>query len=284
MLPLTTQTIMGLPGLELQGLITLILQFFVAMLRIGAFLISSPLLGARWIPLQVRLIISVMLTLIIWQYTTPISVEVLTSHQAIIIVFSEIFIGLSAGLILTIWFSAASLAGEKIASTSGLAFAAQVDPNTGSSTPVISQILMLFLLVIFLAIDGHLIVIRTMLDSYEYINIDTMPTLDILLKTGIGAAGSMFLAATIIMLPVSVLLLMVNVSIGVMTRSAPTLNLFSFGFPITLLGTFIFLYFSASSIGFAMSDLVEAAIISMQDIMKIDLQFLLAIHDGVRIA
>ena len=53
-----------------------------------------------------------MLTLIIWQYTTPISVEVLTSHQAIIIVFSEIFIGLSAGLILTIWFSAVLLAGE----------------------------------------------------------------------------------------------------------------------------------------------------------------------------
>ena len=60
---------------------------------------------------------------------------------------------------------------------------------------------------------------------------------------------------------------MVNVSIGVMTRSAPTLNLFSFGFPITLLGTFIFLYFSASSIGFAMSDLVEAAIRSMQDMI-----------------
>ena len=126
---------------------------------------------------------------------------------------------------------------------------------------------MLFLLVIFLAIDGHLIVLRTMLDSYEYIRIDSIPTLDILIKTGIGAAGSMFLAATIIMLPVSVLLLMVNLSIGVMTRSAPTLNLFSFGFPITLIATFIFLYFSASSIGFAMSDLVESAIISMQDMI-----------------
>jgi flagellar biosynthetic protein FliR len=75
MLPLAAQSMTGLPGLELQGLITLILQFFVAMLRIGAFLISSPLLGARWVPLQVRLTMSVMLTLIIWQYTTPVSVE-----------------------------------------------------------------------------------------------------------------------------------------------------------------------------------------------------------------
>ena len=119
----------------------------------------------------------------------------MTSALGIILIMKEIAIGLSAGLVLTIWFSAASLAGEKIASTSGLAFAAQVDPNTGSSSPIVSQILMLFLLVIFLAIDGHLIVIRTLLDSYEYIPIDTIPTLDILLKSGIGAAGSMFLAA-----------------------------------------------------------------------------------------
>jgi len=123
------------------------------------------------------------------------------------------------------------------------------------------------LLVIFLAIDGHLIVLRTLLDSYEFIPIDSIPTLGILIKSGIGAAGSMFLAATVIMLPVSIILLMVNVSIGIMTRSAPTLNLFSFGFPITLLGTFIFLYLSASTIGFAMSDLVEASIQSMQDMI-----------------
>ena len=94
MLPFTTQSMTGLPGLELQGLITLILQFFIAMLRIGAFLISSPLLGARWVPLQVRLTMSMMLTIVIWEYTTPVSAEVLTSYHAILIVFSEIIIGL----------------------------------------------------------------------------------------------------------------------------------------------------------------------------------------------
>ena len=228
-----------LPGLELQIIQDKILLFLFCSIRISAFLISSPIFGAGYVLLPVRILFGMVLTLSVFQHQSDL-IEIQTITSAI---------------------------GEKIASTSGLAFAAQVDPNTGASTPVISQILMLFLLVIFLAIDGHLIVLRTMLDSYEYIRIDSIPTLDILLKTGIGAAGSMFLAATIIMLPVSVLLLMVNLSIGVMTRSAPTLNLFSFGFPITLLGTFIFLYFSASSIGFAMSDLVESAIVSMQDMI-----------------
>ena len=268
MLDFPSSNIGTLPGLELQIIQDKILLFLFCSIRISAFLISSPIFGAGYVLLPVRILFGMVLTLSVFQHQSDlIEIQTITSSIGVILIIKEIAIGLSAGLILTIWFSAASLAGEKIASTSGLAFAAQVDPNTGSSTPVISQILMLFLLVIFLAIDGHLIVLRTMLDSYEYIRIDSIPTLDILLKTGIGAAGSMFLAATIIMLPVSVLLLMVNLSIGVMTRSAPTLNLFSFGFPITLLGTFIFLYFSASSIGFAMSDLVESAIVSMQDMI-----------------
>lgn len=268
MLDIPSSDIGALPGLELQLVQDKILLFLFCSIRISSFLISSPIFGAGYVLLPVRILFGMVLTLSIFQdQSSSIDIKTITSAYGIVLIFKELAIGLSAGLILTIWFSAASLAGEKIASTSGLAFAAQVDPNTGSSTPVISQILMLFLLVIFLALDGHLIVLRTILDSYDYISIVSVPTLDILLKTGIGAAGSMFLAATIIMLPVSVLLLMVNVSIGVMTRSAPTLNLFSFGFPITLLGTFIFLYFSASSIGFAMSDLVDAAIRSMQDMI-----------------
>ncbi len=268
MIDLASNNIGILPGLELQLVLDKILLFLFCSVRISAFLISSPIFGAGYVLLPVRVLFAMVLTLSIFQdQSNSIDIQIITSSMGVILLIKEIAIGLSAGLVLTIWFSAASLAGEKIASTSGLAFAAQVDPNTGSSTPVLSQILMLFLLVIFLAVDGHLIVLRTLLDSYEYVKIDNIPTLGILLKTGIGAAGSMFLAATIIMLPVSVLLLMVNLSIGVMTRSAPTLNLFSFGFPITLLGTFIFLYFSASSIGFAMSDLVDAAIKSMQDML-----------------
>ena len=268
MLDISQPNIGSLPGLELSIVIDKILLFFFCSVRISAFLISSPIFGAGYVLLPVRILFGMVLTLTVFQdQSTLLDVQKMTSVLGVILIFKEIALGLSAGLVLTIWFSAASLAGEKIASTSGLAFAAQLDPNTGSSTPVISQIFMLFLLVIFLAIDGHLIVIRTLLDSYEFVPIDSMPTLGIMIKSGVGAAGSMFLAATVIMLPVSIILLMVNLSIGIMTRSAPTLNLFSFGFPITLLGTFIFLYFSASTIGFAMSDLVDASIRSMQDMI-----------------
>ena len=74
------------------------------------------------------------------------------------------------------------------------------------------------------------------------------------------AAGSMFLNATIIiMLPVVIIILLINVSIGIITR-APQLNLFSFGFPMTMLGAFIVLYLSVTNFGFAFSDLVNTSL------------------------
>ncbi|MDC3311920.1 flagellar biosynthetic protein FliR [Alphaproteobacteria bacterium] len=268
MIPVIAQSMTGLPGVELQSLIDLLLQFFVTMLRIGAFLISSPLLGARWVPLQVRITMGVMLTLVIWQITPPISIALITSSQAFLIIFSELVIGLSAGLILTIWFSAVLLAGEKVAGSSGLSFAAQMDPSTGGQTPVVSQIFYLFMLVLFTATDGHLIAIATLLDSYRILPIGVIPSLDIFITAGIQAAGSMFFAAAIIMLPFSIILLLINVSIGIITRSAPSLNLFSIGFPITLIAIFIVFYFSATSLANSLSDLADASLLNLQDIME----------------
>ena len=105
------------------------------------------------------------------------AVDSYSEMQVLGVIITELFVGLSAGLIITIWFSAASLAGEKIATAAGLGFAAQIDPSTGAQTPVVSKMLSMFLVVLFLGMNGHLVVIRTMLDSYSYLPIGEMPAL-----------------------------------------------------------------------------------------------------------
>ena len=77
----------------------------------------------------------------------------------------------------------------------------------------------------------------------------------------------MFLAATIIMLPITTVLLMINVAIGIITRSAPQLNLFSFGFPISLLAVFLLMFFSAGAFGTSSQSLVDSALTSLQDLI-----------------
>ena len=110
----------------------------------------------------------------------------------VIVVIAEALIGLSLGLTLTIWFAAASLAGEKIAATTGLGFSQMVDPDTGGQTPVISLLLDLFLITIFLSLNGHLIAIEFLFKSFEIFNINNgIPPFG-LVGLGIEAAGAMF--------------------------------------------------------------------------------------------
>ena len=254
----------GLPGIDLNLMIEYLVLHLLAALRIGAFFIASPFFGARYVLLPVRILFTMVIAVILVPNIDIPDSQFIGTPSGVIIIVKEIGIGLAAGLILTIWFSAASLAGEKIASTAGLGFAAQMDPASGAQTPVVSQILNLFLIVLFLSLDAHLLVISIILKSYELSPIAYTPDLSSLVASGIEAAGMMFFAATMIMLPIVTLLLMINITIGVVTRSAPTLNLFSFGFPISMLGVFFILYISTDVIGYAFTDLIEAALDSIE--------------------
>jgi flagellar biosynthetic protein FliR len=264
MLGLAAPSMAGLPGVDLQFVVDLLLHYFVASLRIGSFLIAAPLFGARWLPLQVRIVLALSITAVVAVQLPNIDTTVITSPIGVMMMLVEVGIGLSAGLVLTILFSAVMLSGEKIATAAGLGFAAQVDPQTGGQTPVVSQTLYLFLTVLFLSVDGHLVAIATLMESYDILPIGASVAPQVLIGAGINAAGMMFVAATIIMLPIAMVLLMINISIGIITKSAPQLNLFSFGFPISLLAVFILLYFSTAGFGSSMVQLIDDSLAVLQ--------------------
>ena len=253
-----------LPGVNLQFVMELLAGLFLASLRIGAFLIASPFFGGSAVPLQVRIIMAVLLGVAVVNTVEVPDWQAFTGLYGLQVILTELAIGISSGLILTIWFSAALLAGEKIASSAGLGFAAQIDPDSGGQTPVVSKTFSLFLTVIFLSWNGHLLVLRAVADSYTYLPVGAMPAFPVLIQSGIAAAGSMFLAATIIMLPLTAFLMAINLVIGVITRSAPQLNLFSFGFPISMIGIFVLLYLWVDVLGGAMDDLSHAAAENIQ--------------------
>ena len=203
----------ALPGLSLHFVMELLAGLFLASLRIGAFLIASPFFGGSYVPLQVRIIMAMLLGVAVMNNVTVPEWQSFTALTGIQVIMTELAVGVASGLILTIWFSAVLLAGEKIAASSGLGFAAQIDPDSGGQTPVVSKTFSLFLMVIFLSLNGHLMVLRAVADSYEYLPVGTMPAFPLLIQGGIAAAGSMFLAATIIMLPITAFLLQLILSL-----------------------------------------------------------------------
>ena len=272
-LDLLTKDVNAFPGLNLNNIVTVLPLFFLATVRVGSFVISSPLFGMRGVPTPIRVVISFILGLAVVSFTGLPSEDLLSSLNFIFVVLVEIAVGLTAGLIVTIWFSSVALAGEKMATSAGLGYAAQIDPQAGGQTPVVSVILNLFLIVLFVSLDGHLLMLRVFFESFSILPIGSMPPPMVLIGAGIKAAGSMFVAASLIMLPVVGIILMINVSAGIMTRSAPQLNLFSFVFPVTILGAFIILYFSTGTMALAFSDLIFSSIEALEDLM-------LGINDG----
>ncbi len=269
LLPLTElQAMGGLPGLELNAVMSVMAKFMLASLRIGAFLVVSPIFGSTAIPVQVRVIAGAFLAVMVMAYSEVPDIESFNELRIIGVIITELLIGIAAGLILTIWFSAAVLAGEKIATSAGLGYAAQIDPNSGGQTPVVSQMLSLFMIILFLGVNGHLVVLRTMLESYSYLPIGAMPAWGAFIKGGISAASAMFVAASIIMLPIAFVMLLINLAVGVITRSSPQLNLFSFAFPMSLLAIFILFYLSVDSMSHALKDLGISAMENLHLVME----------------
>ena len=272
-LSLLNNNVNAFPGLYLSNIINLLPLFLLASIRIGAFILSVPFFGMRGVPTPLRIVVSFILGLAVVSFVGLPSEELLNDLNFIFIVMVEIAVGLTAGLIVTIWFSSVALAGEKMATSAGLGYAAQIDPLAGGQTPVISQTLNLFLIVLFVTLDGHLLMLRVFFESYSILPIGAMPPPFVLIGAGIKAAGSMFIAASLIMLPVVGIILMINVSAGIMTRSAPQLNLFSFVFPVTILSAFVILYFSTGTMALAFSDLIFSTIEALEDLM-------IGINDG----
>lgn len=263
----------ALPGLELQELFTFLILLLIASLRVGAFLISAPFFGGRMVPLQIRIVFSFCLGFWILGTLQFPDQNTLLGPKLVLIVLQELFIGLTVGLVLNICFAAVSLAGEKIAATSGLAFASQVDPTGGGQSPVISQIFMIFLIVVFFSVNGHLIVLGLIYKSFEFYPLGQFTSYGDLISAGLSASDILFRSAAIIVLPVVIVLLFVNIAIGFITKSAPQLNLFSFGFPMTLIGAFLILFYSVDAITFAFKDLI-------QEILDLVMSLLVRPSDG----
>lgn len=228
----------------------------MASLRVGAFFISAPLYGSMSIPNQVKLVSIVGVALF---FMPVIDIQILKGFDEskfILFVLSEILIGLALGLFLTVIFAAAALAAEVIAATSGLGFAAQIDPNTTAQSPVLSQFFSLFLITIFLTLNGHVAVISVLQSTYEYVPIGRADSPSETAQFVIGAGQDMYAWALKIALPFVFTIFLINLTIGIVTRSAPQLNLFSFGFPITLISIFVILYLMADTLGWSFRDLI----------------------------
>lgn len=211
------------------------------MMRIGAMVIAMPVFGTRLVSTRVKIITTFILSVVVLPLLPEVPEVEALSVQGLLISVQQILIGAAIGFTLQLVFGALMIAGESIAMGMGLGFASMVDPANGVNVPVISQFFIIMGTLIFLALGGHLMLIQLVISSFQSLPIaPTGITREGLWS--IAAFGSqMFIGAIWIAIPALISMLVITLSMGVMTRAAPQLNIFSVGFPVTMFMGFIIL-------------------------------------------
>ncbi len=206
---------------------------FFPFARIGAFLMVAPMFGARFVPARMRVLLAVALTALVAPLMPDAGIAPF-SPQGVIVVAQQMLIGIALGFAMQVVFDALGLAGQLLANSMGLSFAFNVDPLRGSSTAALGQLYIILATLVFLALDGHLVLLDVLSGGFSTLPIGT---------TGLGReglwslvlwGGQLFSGAISIALPGITALLIVNLAFGVVSRAAPALNLFAVGFPVSL--------------------------------------------------
>ena len=214
--------------------------FAAPFLRLSAMMAVAPVFSAAGFNVRTRALFAVLIAALVAPSLPAPPVESLLSGAGVLMGIREIGVGLVLGFIVQMAFGAAVFAGQAISMTMGLGFAMAVDPQNGVQVPVISQLYVILATLLFLALNGHLLLIATVVESYQLIPIG-VAGLPISSLSAVVALGTMVFAGGILLaLPALTALLLINVAFGIVTRTAPQLNIFAVGFPVTILaGLFI---------------------------------------------
>jgi flagellar biosynthetic protein FliR len=206
--------------------------------RILALFASAPIVGNAAVPPSVKIALGLLITVIVAPLL-PVPPEVSpASATGLLILAQQVLIGLAMGFTMHAIFHAAEMAGEFIGLQMGLGFATLYDASVPGMIPIIGQFLGVVFTLAFLAVDGHLMLISVLVESFR-----VLPVASTSAPGGLRAlaewGGSIFSFGLALALPLLAAVLITNVGLGVLTRAAPQLNIFAVGFPLTILVGFI---------------------------------------------
>ena len=250
---------------ELVPKISVLLLIFV---RVSAFFVTIPLFSYKTIPSQLKIVLAFVLS---WMMYYTFSIEAFTINgDYLLLVLKEAVVGLVLGLVVYIVFSAVQIAGGFIDFQMGFAMANIVDPQTGAQSPLMGQFFNFLLLLVFLAINGHHLVLDGIFYSYQFMPIDQFfpkfgdaESIEYIMKLFVAVFAIAFQMSA----PIIATLFLVTLALGITGKTVPQLNIFVVGFPIKIAVGFILLVTMMGVMVEVMEKVIEMGIMGMRNLM-----------------
>ena len=242
--------------------------FVFPLSRILGFLATAPVFNNAAMLPRARLVLGLAIAIALAPTLPPMPAVPAGSWIGLAILAQQMLIGLALGLALRLIFTAVDVAGELIGLQMGLSFAMFYDPQHGAQTPVMTEFFGLLTTLIFLAMNGHLLSLSALAQTFSLLPVSEAPFASNGLGVLIRSAGVIFSAGVLLSLPLIAALLIANISMGVLARVAPQLNLFAVGFPVTIFSGFAVLAISLPYVGATLERLFDHGFSTMHAVMR----------------
>ena len=210
-------------------IIQLLNQFLWPLVRVSTLLLAGPFFSLAAVNLRVRVAIILVLTWMIYPLVDVPDIDPF-SFSAVTGIFHEVLVGGLMGLTLQIVIAALVVAGQAIAGSMGLSMANMIDPNLGN-VPSLAQFFLIIGTLLFLSLGGHLVMISVLYSSFELLPIASGGFNTDMILSLLNWSSELFVGAVVIAFPIMIGLLLVNALLGLVSRAAPSLNVFAIGFP-----------------------------------------------------
>jgi flagellar biosynthetic protein FliR len=236
--------------------------------RVLALFAVAPVYGGTGTPRRIRLMIGLVVAFALTPGLPPMPAVSTGSWIGLAVLVQQILIGLLMGFTLRIVFSTIDIAGEMIGLQMGLSFAVFYDPQNAGQTPVLSEFLGLLTTLVFLAMNGHLLILSVLAESFHLLPVSTTPIAGQGFAAVLTWAAVLFSAGVLLALPIVAALLIANIAMGVLSRVAPQLNLFAVGFPVTIVSGLVVLMISLPHFGAAIERLFDQSFVALRGVIQ----------------
>jgi flagellar biosynthetic protein FliR len=223
--------------------------------RLSALLWAMPAFDNPGVPPRARILLAVFLSFLLAPLLPAMPTVDPFSLDSAVITFEQIGFGIMMGLAVRMLFEVLMMSGMMLSMQMGLSMATMMDPATGDSAPLLGHLFWMMGALLFFALGGHLLVLAVLVDSFLLWPVGTslyQLNITVLLQM----FGWMFGAALLVALPGVVAMLLVNLTFGIATRAAPSLNIFVLGFPMNMVLGFVCVYLTVVQTGHRFSGMI----------------------------
>ncbi len=257
-----------------------LLSFFMVMIRVSTLIMILPIFGDKVIPATVKVLLSLTVSAVLFPIlkesgAVRVSDAVVWSQTTgglLLTLGAEMLVGLSIGFASQLIFHAIHAGGDFMAQFMGLSMASQYDPHAESQTMVLSQLLGTLAMLTFLAVDGHHLLLRAMIESFRLIPQGHFGLGEAIKSNLVHLVGNVLYFGVQLSAPMAACMILVNMIYGILGKTLPQLNILTLSMASgVFIGGFVLLVTYPS---------LQSGFVSLYDTYFSDLKQLMVVYGG----